>query len=535
MKMEFCELQLGLSLTQPTGTKNYTFRFLLETLNSKDLPTTDPNSHYGIVVKAPLFGDLEYVFQNEVAKWNNYEFEIAFTPNSSHAGNSIVIEFEIESQAGQAYVVVNSTVLSATLELPPIYPSEEGTGARSIGKAGQILSTFVTVEVIAASLLDGSTSYNRFSALALLNLGEFIRYVNTAFPPHTETFFQVLSEDPLEYMDILLQKMFPHLYEPSISSVPNRFALYDDSTLFLENTGPTLVTLAGVLIVVAIVNLKLNQCGASLSRPCKRRWKSVNYTLQWNFVIGTVLGSYPELILAVCLQLRDYEMLNALATTSYSLCTLLSPTILFCPLLFYLALRKAFKSHIRLRSAGRLTRVDNSYFSERKSLQVLFRDMAVHGGSYMFYALICLLRVLLVVPALVFWVESSYSQLSLLLIGSIFMLGYHIAKNRLLEKKANWVMIVNEVHLLVSYLAGFGCVGGGDPRLNDAEKKTPDIMGWLLIGTLGLDDIIQCDTITCGYRGANQAEMQVQRICSIRGKSSRSKFLKNKASHAAVW
>ena len=487
-----CELILTLTMVSSpastsTSSTKYRFDFSISSPFDLDLPLTtgSPTDFSSFLAISTQPVSVNSIITSILSDVKIYNFSVEFQPNeTANAGAIIEVGFWMLTVVGSDIpCTFQNNALNGTFSIPALpnssntSSSDSSTPASNLGRGFSGIIAAMKILTWSTALSNGGSSSNSFLTLSLVDLSRFIRYVDTQFPPNAEEFFLLFSEDFTDFGPVLFELAAGNdLIDNSIAQLPPRFRVFEDSTLFLQNLSTLVFWM--VLMLSGIVLLKLICYVFSSNYQCVKKLEKLRITLQWNFFIGKIMESYPELILSFFLQSQDYLGRTTLSLVSLGMSSFLGPLIIALPLLFFIVVSNTFK--VRLSKLER--KVQESVLGSRKSIRILFAELQPHKKHFKSYTMIVMYRIILVVPSLVLAQGLPGLQLGVSIAGSLLMIVYHAFFRVLKEEQTNVKVIINEILLLGSYIVAFGCFGGSDPTSSLLKRDTASIFGWVLIG-----------------------------------------------------
>ena len=152
------------------------------------------------------------------------------------------------------------------------------------------------------------TSTIFLSALNSLNLLMLFQYCNVGYPPVVEEFFNIVSSQGNLFFGLCnLPNPFTELevkYSKTLNvTTSNRFQRFGMKPFFLSNVGSLLISILAFLAAVLLLNILKK----IFKNTCfeKKILKNILRTLEWNTIIGSIIGAQINITLAWCMQLSN--------------------------------------------------------------------------------------------------------------------------------------------------------------------------------------------------------------------------------------
>ena len=325
-----------------------------------------------------------------------------------------------------------------------------------------------------SAFASGGGSSQSIAALRITKLATLLRYVSIQFPYQAEKLFESFSSSQKSIEKILTVIFGSEQYKQSTTNLPTRFIKFGDSSLFLKNAGTTLLISLAVGIGIGITRLGLYWARGKRNLAWTRKFLKVQKILEWNYLLGWVLGAYPELVLGLSLQLYDLPFINLSPSglISFIVCGVSAPVVVLFPLLCYFLMRSKKEDR-------RLHR-----YHDIRRYEVLTSEFKENSSEAKVYQVLIFLRTQLMIFPLVFWHSNPLAQIIFLLVSSAIVVIYHIFKAGYRSKFNKVVVLVNELLLLLGIVGIFLQVVVSKTEMETQNQQLANIFGWILSSAL---------------------------------------------------
>lgn len=187
-----------------------------------------------------------------------------------------------------------------------VYSSASSSTTSFVAQGG---SYSTAVIAFTTNILSGGITLGASTILAVLELLGLYQYLNVNTPSNVLTFFEyVFAGNPIDFPNvfILMGKPDPQLLdEDSIIQGDNKFNEFEESSLFLVNSGGDIaLTIVLVCVVPFIV---WAHSWLQKKKPNSKLMKfvrGIKQFLMWNFILSNFMSSFVSILFSVCLQLR---------------------------------------------------------------------------------------------------------------------------------------------------------------------------------------------------------------------------------------
>ena len=377
------------------------------------------------------------------AECQQWYSQIEMTCNITSGACKLVVDPVIETFAAVASTVTTSAVIAVS-------------GAATI-------STFASA---------GSASRG-FSTLRITKLAALVRYININAPHQAEKLFEGFTRAQTFIKTMLVGLFDSEQYNQTMNNLPKRFMKFEDSSLFLKNAGmPVLISVAVGLAVLAC-RIGLQKARKKRSRTWTKRLLNIRNILEWNYILGTVAGSYSDLILGFGLQIYDLPFSNPtpLSLISFVICVFVTPVAILFPLIcpYLMSAKKKSRNH---------------RYHNISKYEIFIADFKENNGDTKVYQMVGLLRIQAMVFPLIFWQHNPLAQILFMIVGSIAVNILHITKVSYKSKFTNFVILANEVLLFISMIGVLLNIACSSAGINPDNSKTINVAGWIITCSL---------------------------------------------------
>ena len=342
-----------------------------------------------------------------------------------------------------------------------------------------VSSTITTSAVVAVSgaaaistFASAGSASRGLSTLRITKLAALLRYININTPYEAEKLFESFTKAQTFIKMMLVGLFGEEQYNQTMINLPKRFVKFEDTSLFLKNSGMLVLISTFIGLAIIICRMGIHKVRKMRSRNWMRRFLSLQNILEWNYILGMIMASYPDLILGFGLQVYDLPFSNPtpLSLISFVICVLVTPISIFFPLLCWF-----------LMSAKNKRRNHNNYHNISR-YEVFIADFKENNSETKTYQVIGLLRIQAMVFPLIFWQHNPLAQILFLIVGSIAANYFHITKVSYKSRFTNFVILANELLFFVGMIGmllhiSFSSSGINNPKLTSA-------VGWIIASTL---------------------------------------------------
>ena len=353
---------------------------------------------------------------------------------------------------------------------------------QSFAAASATVATSAIVAVSSAAAVSsfasggGGGSSQGFITLRITKIATLIRYININFPYQVERLFKAFSKSENFISNMLIMVFGSEQYDQTKADLPARFIKFGDSSLFLKNAGMTLLVGFGVGIAIVLIRSFLYLAGRKRNKVWIKRLQSIQLILEWNYILGWIMGTYSDLILGFGLQM--YHMatssLNGLSIFSLIVCVIIVPFSILLPVICYILMQTEKKDR-------------RSKYHNITRYAVLISDFKENNDNSKTYQIMGLLRIQAIVFPLVLWQSNPLAQILFMIISSLAVNIFQLLKVSYKKKFTNFVLLTNELLLFVSMLGIFFHITFINAGIESNNPTVSDIIGWVIAsGILGL-------------------------------------------------
>jgi len=374
------------------------------------------------------------------------------------------------------------------------------TGKEQVKSAGTSLQTVTMVTSslsVVSTISSGGSSATASASLLSLEIMKLYQYINVNYPSNVIAFFEFLNQQSilqlLKVPNLLVTISGSNdtaLTANSEVEGENKFSLYGVSSFFLLNYGDSLSGLFCMILLVPFLAIvkRLQQKYTPTSRIIVYT-EQVSIFLQWNYFISFFLGGSIDLLFNIALQLRffDYSQTSSSKISLVSLIAAIITCFNFIGLVVFFYRAMGFKhenyiqQHPKLHKGAAILMEQ----AEKENQEGEF-DVSIRAQ---YWPAISLTRTILVILSITLLSEIPILQCILTLLANIgffaCLLKWRFFRRRIQQD----IMIVNEVSNMIICLLFLG-YAVSDLIPHKLRKEDSEIMGWVIIGLIGLTIIL---------------------------------------------
>ena len=342
--------------------------------------------------------------------------------------------------------------------------------------AAAVASTVTTSAVIAVSgavtinaFTSAGSASRGFSTLRITKLAALLRYININAPYQVEKLFEGFTR-PQTFMKKMLVGLFDEeQYNQTMINLPKRFVKFEDSSLFLKNAGMIVLISVGVGLAILLCRIGMHKARKKRSRTWTKRFLSLQKIVEWNYILGMIMGSYPDLLLGFGLQMYDLPFSNPtpLSLISLVICVLVTPISILFPLICWFLMSATNK--------GR-----NRKYHNISRYEVFIADFKENNSDTKTYQMISLLRIQAMVFPLIFWQGNPLAQILFMMVGSIAVNFIHATKVSYKSRFTNFVILTGEFLLFLSMIGVLLQISISSSSTETNNSNHTSAVGWLI-------------------------------------------------------
>ena len=277
------------------------------------------------------------------------------------------------------------------------------------------------------------------------------------------------------FMTTMLVGLFgEEQYNQTMINLPKRFVKFEDSSLFLMNAAMIVLISVGVGLAIIICRIGMHKARKKRSRTWTKRFLSLQKILEWNYILGMIMGSYPDLMLGFGLQMYDLPFSNPtpLSLISLVICVLVTPISILFPLLCSFLMSAKIKG-----------RNHNNYHNISR-YEVFIADFIENNNETKTYQMIGLLRIQAMIFPLIFWQHNPLAQILFMMVGSIAVNYFHITKVSYKSRFTHFVILTNEFLFFISMIGVLLHISFSSSGMEANNSKLTSVVGWLITSPL---------------------------------------------------
>ena len=346
-----------------------------------------------------------------------------------------------------------------------------------------VAGVFSAISASAVIAISGSAALNTFGsqddssrgvvALRITKLAALIRYININFPYPAEQLFESFSVSQKSMQSLLLAMFGSHRYNQTMIGLPSRFVKFEDTSLFLKNAGNTIILAVVIVIAIGFTRVLLHLARRKKRRDRINRLLKLQIILEWNYILGWIMGTYPDLIFGIGLQISalSFSNPNILSGISSIVCILIAPFAILFPGICY-SLMLAGKHSIK-RNYHSIMRYE--------SLTASFKE---NNTDTKLFQILGLLRIQAMVFPLVYWQSNALAQILFMIISSLMVNIFHLMKIGHKSKFTNFVTLGNEILLFAAMIGVLLQIIFLSSGMISRNQHLADVLGWVIASIL---------------------------------------------------
>ena len=213
-------------------------------------------------------------------------------------------------------LIINQDSVSAQTIRFTFFNFGEKAATDSITTAGSGVSNAALTSSI-GMFISGGAGGLLWSFLGLFQIVNYLIFLNVNYPYNVVVFFKLFSVSSFEGMvPNPIEYLFPTIYEQMQEGLPSplKFSDNDMDGLFLNNAGSTLAAWIAVIVIYGFVKIIL-----FVFRTNGRLNKIITKfkeKFEWGIPYDAMIGTYPDLLIASCLQLNNMDFTTSINKVS---------------------------------------------------------------------------------------------------------------------------------------------------------------------------------------------------------------------------
>ena len=370
-------------------------------------------------------------------------------------------------------IVTKDSVSAQTVRFTFLTMGEKAA-AESLTSVGSSVSNAALSSSVGMFLAGGAGGM-LWAFLGLFQIVNYLLFLNVNYPYHVVTFFQLFSMSSLNgVVPNPMEILFPSIWEEMEAGLPSppKFADNEMDALYLNNAGQTIVAwvAVGMLYLLAKVILFVFRTTGRFSRIIT----TFKEKFEWGIVYNAFIGTYPELIIASCLQLANMDFTTPLKRFSSIAALIVGGLCFWAPFAVTYALessKEVLGTELHEKRHGALYEPFIVDSNESQS-----PERAYYRRNFMAFIF---LRKIAYFSAIVFAYDIPILQMTITCGSGIVLLVFMIKIKPYRNKTDAWMNIGSEVFMIIIHLVIF--VFAGDDitlKLTDDQRKS---VGWAVI------------------------------------------------------
>ena len=360
-----------------------------------------------------------------------------------------------------------------------------------------VTSTISSVTMVSYQIVNPGASAIP-SVILLVNLLDYVKYLNISFPPKLDAMF---SSKLTDYLSFQIPFDFPESLQDEIheQNVPWRFQRYEVNGLFLVNMwGETLTAILvfAVACVIALISFKISN---------EKWFGKIIFWLQdfliWNYVLVYWLSILNNIVLFAIIEYQNLYLNGALAIISLILNIIfLTSSFLFLGFIYY-KLRQ-------LRVHKYETQKEKA--TSHSKIKVLFEDFKSFYFTQELMIVISSVKVILYAIIIAAF-DAPVAQIILLILIDVSMVFYLIVFRPLRE---NWQNIELIIYQILALIANCACLKLAmlSPEDQVRDIRTGDVIiitNFILISAVFLFQVVSRGIQLKGYCKGRKAQKKI--------------------------
>ena len=259
----------------------------------------------------------DYYLLNITKQSDDITFKITFNFTISIGVENLTATFTNKKVITDKNGLITNQDSVSTPTIPFTYFTPgEIAATQAITSVGSTVSTTALSSTIGMFLAGGAGGL-LWAFLGLFQIINYLLYLNVNYPYNVVAFFKIFSvanvnsiiPNPIQYVD-------PSLYQIMQTGLSSPPKFYDNSTdaLYLNNAGTTIAMwfLGGALYLFCKFMLFTFRTTGRFNKMIS----NFKEQFEWGLVYNAMIGTYPDLIIASCLQFRNMNFTGPIYTFS---------------------------------------------------------------------------------------------------------------------------------------------------------------------------------------------------------------------------
>ena len=419
----------------------------------------------------------DYYLLNVTKQPDSKTFKIIFNFTKSLGIETLTATFTNQKAVSdtKGLVITQESVNTKTVRFT-FFTMGEKAAAESLTSAGSAVSNAALSSSVGMFVAGGSGGI-LWAFLGLFQIVNYLLFLNVNYPYNVVTFFKLFSTSSLNgIVPNPMEYLFPSIWEEMEAGLPSppKFADNEMDALYLNNAGQTIVgwIAVGMLYLLTKIILFTFRTTGKFNRII------INFKekFEWGLVYNALIGTYPELIIASCLQFVNMDFTTPLHKFS-SIAALFVGTLCFwAPFIVTYALESSAEvlgSQQHERKHGALY---EPFIVQTPKYAKVSPEIAYYRRNFMAFIF---LRKMAYFSGIVLAYDIPLLQMLITCCSGLVLLIFMIKVKPFRTKSDAWMNVGSEVFLVLIHLVIF--VFAGDDitlKLTDNQRKN---VGWVVI------------------------------------------------------
>ena len=372
----------------------------------------------------------------------------------------------------EGLIISQDSVSAQTIRFT-FFTAEEKAAAESLTSVGSTVSNTALTSSMGMFFAGGGGMLWDF--LGIFQVVNYLLFLNVNYPYNVIAFFKLFSVGSVNAMiPNPIQYVFPTLYEEMQAGLPSppKFSDNDMDALYLNNAGSTLAgwIAVGVLYIFAKIMLSLFRTSGRFNRILT----SFKEKFEWGIVYNAMIGTYPDLLIASCLQFANMDFTTSINKFSSITALIIGACCFWAPFTVTAALESSAEvlgTEFHEKKHGAL--YEGFIVESQKNVSP---ETAYYRRNFMAFIF---LRKITYFSGIVLAYDIPILQMLITCCSGLVLLIFMIKVKPYRFKRDAWMNVGSELLMVMIHLVIF--VFAGDDltlKLTDTQRKN---VGWVVI------------------------------------------------------
>ena len=416
----------------------------------------------------------EYYLLNITEQPDNKTFRITFNFTRSLGIETLTVSFSNKRAIvdKNGLIMVQDSASAATVRFT-FFTMAEKAAAEALTNVGSSVSDAALTSSVGMFFAGGGGILWAF--LGIFQIVNYLLYLNVNYPYNVVAFFQLFSVSSINaIIPNPIQYVFPDIYEKMQVGLPSppKFMDNEMDALYMNNAGATLAAwiALGTLYIFIKIILFIFRTNGRFNRIIT----NFRAKFEWGIVYNALIGTYPDLIIASCLQYINMNFTTPINTFSSVSSLVLGGCCFWAPFAVTSALESSAEvlgTEYHAQKHGVL--YEDFIVESRKNVKP---ETAYYRRNFMAFVF---LRKLTYFSGIVLAYDIPILQMLISCCSGLVLLIFMIRVKPYRHKRDAWMNIGSEAILVMIHLVIF-LFAGDDITLtmSDTQRKT---IGWVII------------------------------------------------------